>query len=500
MDNSTKELCHTYIQARHQNPAWQILAARRGPLVLSCLKPLFAQSTKGIEEADALQRLAEALALHANDEEFDIRADGDDYRALARKELRDWIRRGLVVEREGKLVATDALQRALDFVGGLGERIMTSTASRLGTVQREIENLETRLNPDPQSRVDHLRRKITALEEELAAAHTGDFTVLQGKPAVEGIREIYNLAISLQADFRRVEDSYREADRRLRQTIISEQRHRGEIVDSLLDSHDQLLETPEGQVFHGFYQQLHSTVELDNMKHRLRNILRNAAVGQALNHHQQSELRWLIARLVGESANVIRARARSERDVKGFIKTGLAAEHHRVGELLREILEVALEVDWSSASERRRPAPLPPVGIAANALPLVERLRFKSLDTDETLPLILSGQNASLSDVDQDFWAVFDSLDRGRLLQDTLQLLSVTGTAMSIADIASHLPPSHDLETLSLWLSMARETDAVDDEQRQDVDIVDTDGVTLRFNVPRIALTADAVQHIEWEL
>lgn len=118
---------------------------------------------------------------------------------------------------------------------------------------------------------------------------------------------------------------------------------------------------PEGQVFHGFYQQLHSAVELDHMKHRLRNILRNPAVNQALTHHQQVELRWLVARLVGESANVIRARARSERDVKGFIKTGLAAEHHRVGELLREILEVALDVDWSSASERRSPGPLPPI-------------------------------------------------------------------------------------------------------------------------------------------
>ena len=31
----------------------------------------------------------------------------------------------------------------------------------LTTVQREIENLETRRNPDAQSRADHIRRKLT---------------------------------------------------------------------------------------------------------------------------------------------------------------------------------------------------------------------------------------------------------------------------------------------------------------------------------------------------
>ncbi len=50
---------------------------------------------------------------------------------------------------------------------------MTSTASRLSVVQREIEGLESSLNPDPRSRTAHLRRKIVELERELAAAERG---------------------------------------------------------------------------------------------------------------------------------------------------------------------------------------------------------------------------------------------------------------------------------------------------------------------------------------
>jgi hypothetical protein len=58
---------------------------------------------------------------------------------------------------------------------------------------------------------------------------------LQGPEAVESIREVYTLASSLRADFRRVEDSWRQADRQLRQSIVSEHNHRGDIVDKLLD-------------------------------------------------------------------------------------------------------------------------------------------------------------------------------------------------------------------------------------------------------------------------
>ena len=52
------------------------------------------------------------------------------------------LKRRLIVERDGRVFATDALEVAITFVESLDNRFMTSTASRLSTVQREIENLE----------------------------------------------------------------------------------------------------------------------------------------------------------------------------------------------------------------------------------------------------------------------------------------------------------------------------------------------------------------------
>lgn len=177
--------------------------------MLASLKTLFEAHPNGIEFEDAVEQLAVVFADNANDSEYEL---DDDHPAASRRELRLWLKRGLIVERNGHVLATDALQRSLQFLDLIQEKTMTSTASRLATVQRAIETLEAQLNRSQSEREDSLAARIAALEKELAAVRSGEFEVLDGPQAEEGIREVYQLAISLQADFRRVEDSFREAD------------------------------------------------------------------------------------------------------------------------------------------------------------------------------------------------------------------------------------------------------------------------------------------------
>ena len=268
-----------------------------------------------------------------------------------------------------------------------------------------------------------------------------------------------------------------------------------------MEGHEALLSTPEGRVFESFQEQLRQSVELEQMKERLRTILSHPAVPKALSRVQQRELRWLVMRLVKESQAVFQARARSERDVKGFLKTGLAAEHHRVGNLLSEIMNVALNLDWQRQSVRRKPTPLPPVAVAVSGLPLVERLRFKSLDDDTSAELNLTTDSADLDQIDDDFWAAFDGLDRETLIKDTLAILAAAGKPLSIAELARHLPPVHDLETFALWLGMAREAGIpVIEDQLEEIELVDDEQRRWRFRLPYAGLDSKALNSIEWEL
>ena len=503
MPSLNQQRTHKYIAARQQHPAWLLLASRRAPLMLSGLDALFEHQRDGVPFDHAVQALADMLAAHANQTDFEI--DTADIPAQARRELREWIRRALVTEREGRIFETDALKTALRFVAQLDHRLMTSTASRLAVVQREIDNLATALDPNPHSRAEHLQRRIQDLQQQLDDVQAGRLPVLTEAQAVEGIREVYALATSLRADFRRVEDSWREADRTLRQAILSAQHHRGAVMDQLLDGHASLLSTQEGRVFESFQQQLDNQSELADMRARIRAILAHPSARQALDDLQHSTLRLLVPQLIKEAKVVQGVRARSEREVSQFMRTGQAAENQRVGQLLNDILQQALGIDWQRQAVRRQPAPLPPLGIALAGLPLIERLRIKSLDgAEQGHELLLTTQYADLDQVEDEFWQAFEGLDRQALLQQTLDVLEQSGQRMTLAALAQALPPGeHDLETLPLWLAVASEAGAAPGAGQEHITTTDpsySPPGLWRFTVPQVALDAAAVRHAGGDL
>lgn len=491
-----RELCQQLIFARRNNTAWLLLASRNAPLTLACLHSLFQQDEPVVTLEDATERLAETYSYYTNDVEFET-GDVADQLGSARKELRQWIRRGLIVERDGQLLATDALQRAMLFIDSLQDRAMTSTASRLATVQREIENLAISLSQDQADRERLLQERIAVLEAQLDAVKGGEYEVLDGPQAIEGIREVHQLATSLQADFRRVEDSYREADLALRQRIISEKHHRGEIVDDLLAGHEALVQTVEGQVFESFHQQLAREVELTKMKQRLRVILHNDLADNALSRKQKTDLGLLVPRLVGESERVIQARARSERDVRGFLTSGLADEQMRVGAALAEIFKVALQVDWQSRVVQRSPSPLPPVAVTCRNLPIPERFLVKDLNRSQREDLDFNNNDAALNDMDAEFWQAYHALDRAQLFESTLAFLRHSEQPVTLGRLADALPPSHDLETLAYWLAMAREAGIEVPEDTEVIDLYSEEEGWTRFHTPAVVIAHKDVASLD---
>jgi hypothetical protein len=107
-----RETVSKYISLRRNHPAWSLLASPKGPLILASLNSLIDSSPGGVVLEEAVERLATVFADYANDSEFDL---GEDHPLAARREIRQWIKRGLIVERDGKILATDAFQRALLF-------------------------------------------------------------------------------------------------------------------------------------------------------------------------------------------------------------------------------------------------------------------------------------------------------------------------------------------------------------------------------------------------
>lgn len=495
-------------QLRDQHPAWRLLASRRGPLVLGCLRSIFGDDALDANEDDATEMLAEVLAAHATNPDLDL--DGRNPVRVARKELRQQIRSGLLTERNGVLAATDALQLAFRFVESLSDRPMTSTASRLATVQQQIGDLHFRLSADADSRAKHIGERIIALQAELDRIEDGDFDVLEGPEAIEAIQEAYSLASSLRDDFRRVEDSFHQADRELRLSIVGDRENRGAVLDRLIASNENLLETTEGRVFRSLHEQLKKSSELDRMSGRLAAVLDTPVAQEALTRSQQGELRRLRSHLVGESTRVVAARAKSERDVRGYLKTGLAVEHRRIGQVLDDLFSAALDVDWASRQIRRGAAPLPPIALAITT-PSPLRIRVKEISDDAETGLDFSSQAATIDEIDPAFWLAFDALDREALARDTLLAVEAAGRPLTLSELADRLPPTHDLETLAVWVQMAASAGCEIGDEREIV-VAEARATEmpephewverswLRFDVPVIRFDHDRLVSAEFDL
>ena len=74
---TTRELSQQLIALRRHHPAWLLLAARNGPLILASLKALLRSHPGGIQFETAAEHLAASFANHANDAEFEL---GDEVR------------------------------------------------------------------------------------------------------------------------------------------------------------------------------------------------------------------------------------------------------------------------------------------------------------------------------------------------------------------------------------------------------------------------------------
>lgn len=186
--------------------------------------------------------------------------------------------------------------------------------------------------------------------------------------------------------------------------------------------------------------------------------------------------------------------------MRSFIKSGLAAEHHRVGLLLNQVFAEALELDWQQASVRRAGAVIPPLGMALGNVPVAERLRYKEPgDETDTTP-DFSQPDAALQDLDDEFWAAFDGLDREQMIADTLAVLAQAGKPLSLAQLAAELPMTYDLETLSLWIGMAREAGVSIGNETESLQLIDDEGMAWEYLLPLAELNSAVLDGIQWEL
>ncbi|VAW46691.1 FIG149030: hypothetical protein [hydrothermal vent metagenome] len=470
-----------YRRLFQESAAWKLLRADNAPVILAFIADMFSDESevpfgRARIVLDAELERCRELGLWESE-------------TAAGSYLNQWIRSGWLREMDDQLMKTDACEVALRFSQSLDQRGVGTTASHLRIVQEAVRDFAVVMSSSPDERIALLTSRQDEIQREIDALNAGVISELSESQQRERIREIYQLASVLTGDFRRVEDEIRALDQDIRVQMIESGQTRGDILLSVMEKEALLATTDAGSAFEGFFQLLCDESRSIEFREQLRSIL-NQSVSEQLTHQQQQFLGQLMRELTRESDRVFKIRRRTEESLRAYIESGAAFENRAVDKLLNQLEQLAVELkeahpDFSSELKKTVNLLLP-VGNIQITSPETMRLKIpdEKLDTSGVEEVVNSNTPST------SMLACLDAVQVKEVAYRMRDTLRQEG-AMTIASIALKHPIKSGLEELVAYLRVAQSVGATTLESKEELDILDKQGIRVKASIPTYLLSAD---------
>ena len=468
---------------RANSPAWRLLRADNGPLVLSFLHRVFvADNVRSIAAVELASRLDDELyALNERTPKSFPRSPKaylDDWASPDQGWLRKYYPEG---SDEPHFDATPAVEKALQWVRALAERDFVGTESRLNTIFDLLRQIVFGTETDPQTKIDELRRQQRQIEDEIARIEAGDISMLDSAGVRDRYQQFSAMARELLADFREVEENFRKLDRQLREKIAGWHGGKGELLDDVLGNRESIAGSDQGRSFQGFYDFLLSQSrreELAELLDRVHELPDNGERDPRLRkvHHD-----WLDAAERTQST----VRQLSEQ-LRRFLDDQVWFENRRVIDLLRDIEARALQLRDST----------PTVGLSMEIDASAAEVRLpmeRPLYTPISKPRLDSESIRPAGESDEtDPAALFDQVyvDPGPLRQAVRSALR-RAAQVGLADLIVSAPLTLGAAELVTYLTLRDDafTIVYDEARTEQIGWNDQDGNRRTATLPRVTFT-----------
>jgi hypothetical protein len=468
---------------RRHSPAWRLLRADNGPLVLSFLHRIFV-------EGNARSLTAVELTSQLDDELYALneRLGEGTYPKPASEYLTDWARPEVGWLRkyypagsdEARFDATPAVEKALGWLRSLQARSFVGTESRLNTVFELLRQIVYGAEHDPEVRLAELRRRRQEIDAEIAQVEQGNVAVLDPSGQRDRYQQLAATARELLADFREVEANFRALDRDLRERIAAWTGSKGELLDAVLGSRDAIADSDQGRSFQAFYDFLLSPQRQAELSDLLGKVQRLAAIDDRDPRMRRIHHDWL------DACEQTQATVRMLSDqLRRFLDDQAWLENRRVMDLLHSIEGTVLRLRGHGS---------PPLTFEIDGTaPTVALPMERPLYTPATRTPIDSSVDGP--DTDADPAALFDQVhvDRAALAIGVRRALQRQGQ-VGLPELVRDRPLEHGLAELVGYLSLHDDAFTVvfDESTREQVSWCDPDGRERVATLPRVTYVRPA--------
>ena len=466
---------------RRSHPAWRLLAADNAPLIIGFLHHAFIRpNLRALGEQELTAQLDDYL--------FHLREDrGDDlypkaaadYLADWAADERGWLRRYYPQHSdEPHYDLMPATEQAIHWVAALDDRPQfVGAESRLRTVFELLRELVHGAETDPEARIRELERRRTDIDAEIERLRDGELELMDPTRLRERFLQAEGTARALLADFRQVEQNFRDLDRQVRERIAVWEGARGELLETIFGEQDAIADSDQGRSFRAFWDFLMSPARQEELTELLERALDLEPVAELEPDPKIRRIHydWLDA---GETTQ--RTVAQLSQQLRRYLDDQAWLENRRIMDLIRETEQHALAIRET-----------PPDGVVMELdepSPTVELPMERPLFTPPLKPeirdrvLVDGGE-----EVDPE--ALFEQVyvDRQRL-HDHIRRALHRRSPVSLAAILDEHPLQQGLAELVTYLAIAADDrNAVIDESRNETAVwTDEGGRARRAVIPAI--------------
>lgn len=470
---------------RRHHPGWRLLASPLAPMVVGFLDRAFlAGNERLLPESELVNRLEDVL--HGLRE-----LEGDDaYPRPARAYLSEWaddehgwLRRFYVDgSDEPHFDLTPATEKAIAWLKSLEQPQFVGAESRLLTVFELLRQIVERTETDPQARIEELERRKVELESEIAAIRDGHLDLMDDTRLRERFLQMVETARGLLADFRQVEENFRQLDRQVRERITRFEGGKGEVLSDIFDEHDSIAGSDQGRSFRAFWDFLMSPSRQDELAGLLDRVM---ALEPIVELKPDRRLRRIHDDWLEAGAQTQRTVARLSEQLRRFLDDRAWLENRRIMDLIQGLEQQALAV-------RDDPPKREQLKLYLDASsPSIELPMDRPLFSPPIKPRI-DQQELAEGDADIDPEALFNQVfvDRERLRAGIRRALA-EHEQVRLSELINEHPLELGLAELVGYLAIADEDrHAVIDENNEElVEWIDAEGVSRRARVPLVLFT-----------
>lgn len=465
---------------RKRHPAWRLLMADSAPLVASFLARSFVEpNLRTIARQELVAKLEDYL-FHLRE-----RLGEDAFPRTAAEYLDDWAADGRGWLRkyyppdsdEPHFDLTPATEKALAWLASLGQRQFVGTESRLITVFQLLRQIVQGTEIDPKARIAELERRQAEIAAELARVREGRVDLMDPAQVRDRFAQMSDTAYALLADFRELEQGFRDLDRTVREKVATWDGSKGALLDEVFGERDAISDSDQGRSFRAFWDFLMSPERQEELSALLETVFALPAVQRLepsprlLRVHYD----WLQA---GEVAQ--RTVARLSEQLRRYLDDKVWLENRQIMQTIRAIEQGALAVRHAEPEgtfmELCEPAP-------AIELPM-ERPLFSPPWKPSIADQILA---AGSDDVPTDVLYQQVYVDKTELLAHIRRALQ-TRPQISLGEIVETRPLEQGLAEIVAYLSIAADDShaLIDDEQKQTLTWTDATGRERQATVPLV--------------